>query len=140
MDKTKIIDLKRKIFLRSALIPIDGLQEVFELNENFSGDELLGELFKKSLRAWEYHHPLIWESKVYKDQLCSCEVIGEGYCKIQSNFDLYLKCLISEDQIILVPNVTPKVRSYRIISISRKLFYKYNRLSTSLYQFRRFSR
>ena len=111
MDKTKIIDLKRKIFLRSALIPIDGLQEVFELNENFSGDELLGELFKKSLRAWEYHHPLIWESKVYKDQLCSCEVIGEGYCKIQSNFDLYLKCLISEDQIILVPNVTQKVRS-----------------------------
>lgn len=61
MDKTKIIDLKRKIFLRSALIPIDGLQEVFELNENFSGDELLGELFKKSLRAWEYHHPLIWD-------------------------------------------------------------------------------
>lgn len=110
MDKTKLVDLKRKIFLRSALIPVEGLDEIFSLNDMFSGDEILAELFKKSLRNFEYHNPLIWESRVIKDQLCSCAG-RDGYCEIRSNFEsLYLKCLIDEGQIILVPNAMPKIR------------------------------
>ena len=49
MDITKIVDLKKKLFLRSALIPIDGLSDLLDLNDTFSADEILEELFKKSL-------------------------------------------------------------------------------------------
>lgn len=113
MDKTKLSRLKEVVFLRSALIPLDGLGEIFELNENFSADQILGEIFRKSIRQWEYHFPLIWEDKIADiSQLqCCCGNEGlPGYYKICSNFDLFLNCLICEDQIILVPNTTPKIR------------------------------
>ena len=110
MDKVRIIDLKKKLFLRSALIPVDGLNELLDLNDMFSADEILEELIKKSLRAFEYHYPLVTEFRVSKDQLCGCRR-SDGWCEIKSNFEsLYLKCAISEDQIVLVPNATPKIR------------------------------
>ncbi len=113
MDRTKLSRLKEVVFLRSALIPLDGLEEIFELNDRYSSDQILGELFRKSLKQWEYHFPLIWESKISDiGQLqCCCNGEGlDGYHKICSNFDLYLKCMISEDQIILVPNTPPQIR------------------------------
>lgn len=110
MDKTNIVDLKKKLFLRSALIPVDGLNELLDLNDMFSADEILEELIKKSLRAFEYHYPLVTEFRISKDQLCGCRR-SDGWCEIKSNFEsLYLKCAISEDQIVLVPNATPKIR------------------------------
>lgn len=110
MDKTLIVDLKKKLFLRSALIPVDGLNELLDLNDMFSADEILEELIKKSLRAFEYHYPLVTEFRISKDQLCGCRR-SDGWCEIKSNFEsLYLKCAISEDQIVLVPNATPKIR------------------------------
>lgn len=86
------------------------LDEIFALNETFSADEILSALIKKALRAFEVHHPLIWESKVHIDQLCKCETPGPGYYRIESNFDAYKNCILSEDQIILVPNAMPKIR------------------------------
>lgn len=84
------------------------------LNDHYSPDQIIGEIIRKSLRQWEYHFPLIWEDKILDiSQLkCCCpgEGPGEGYYKICNNFDLYLGCVISEDQIILVPNTTPKIR------------------------------
>ena len=109
MDITKITALKKKMFLRSALIPIDGLSEILDLNDTFSGDEILEELIKKSLRAFEFHHPLITEFRVSRNQLCGCKR-GDGWCEIKDNFKLYRDCLLGEDQIILVPNSTPKLR------------------------------
>lgn len=110
MDKTLIVDLKKKLFLRSALIPVDGLNELLDLNDMFSADEILEELIKKSLRAFEYHYPLVTEFRISRDQLCGCRR-SDGWCEIKSNFEsLYLKCAISEDQIVLVPNATPKIR------------------------------
>lgn len=109
MDITRLIDLRRKIFLRSALIPVDGLSELLEMSDNFSGDEILEEIIKKSLRAFEYHYPLITEFRVSRSQLCGCRR-GDGWCEVKSNFPLYLNCAIGEDQIILVPNATPKIR------------------------------
>lgn len=109
MDKVKLVDLKQEIFLRSALIPVDGLEDIFSLNDNYSGDKILGVLFKKSLRAWEYHHPFVYESKVHIDSLCSCTA-PEGYCELKDNFKLYLDCMIGEDQITLISNTTPRIR------------------------------
>lgn len=109
MDTTKITALKKKMFLRSALIPIDGLSEILDLNDTFSGDEILEELIKKSLRAFEFHHPLITEFRITKDQLCGCKR-SDGWCEIKDNFKLYRNCLIAEDQITLIPNATPKIR------------------------------
>ena len=110
MDKTSIKKLKEEVFLRSALISVGYLDDIFALNESFSADQILSALIKKALRAFEVHHPLVWESKLYIDQLCKCETPGPGYFKIESNFDAYKKCILSEDQIILVPNAMPKIR------------------------------
>ena len=109
MDITKITALKKKMFLRSALIPIDGLSEILDLNDMFSADEILEELIKKSLRAFEFHYPLITEFRVNRNSLCGCKR-GDGWCEIKDNFKLYLKCLIGEDQITLIPNATPHLR------------------------------
>lgn len=109
MDITRLTDLKRKIFIRSALIPVEGLSELLGLSDSFSGDEILEEIIKKSLRAFEYYYPLITEFRVSKSQLCGCRR-GDGWCEIKSNFPLFLDCSLSEDQIILVPNATPKIR------------------------------
>jgi hypothetical protein len=64
MDKTKIKDLKEKIFLRSALIAVDSLEDIFALNEKYSGDKLLGAMFEKALRKFEFYYPLVYESRV----------------------------------------------------------------------------
>ena len=91
MDKTSIKQLKDEVFLRSALISVGYLDEIFALNDSFSADQILSALIKKALRAFEVHHPLIWESKVCIEQLCKCETPGPGYYKIESNFDAYKK-------------------------------------------------
>lgn len=109
MDKTLLVDLKKKIFLRSALISIDSLDEIFSLNSMFTGDEILFELFKKSLRAFEFHHPLVWESRISEDYLQGSS-FRDNYSEIKTNFHLYLNCQISADQIVLVPNSTPYIR------------------------------
>lgn len=116
MDKTLLIDLKKKLFIRAALVNLTSLDEILDLNDYLSADEILLEIIKESLREFENTLPLVLEMKMNRSQMCSCENMGlEGYCEIKSNFTLFLDCKISEDQIILVPNSIPM---YRIGSIS----------------------
>ena len=49
MDKTSIKQLKDEVFLRSALISVGYLDEIFALNESFSADQILSALIKKAL-------------------------------------------------------------------------------------------
>lgn len=109
MDKTLIKDLKAEVFLRSALIPIDNLSEILDLNDTLSGDQILGGLFKKSLRNFEQYYPLVYESKIAMEQLKKSP--RQGWLTIESNFKLYTEGIIDEDQIILVPNSTPNLRT-----------------------------
>ena len=57
MDKTLLKDLKKKLFIRSALISLTSLDEILGLNDYLSADEILLEIFKKALREFEitYH-------------------------------------------------------------------------------------
>lgn len=110
MEKTLLTDLKRKIFIRSALIAVDSLNEILSINNSLSCDQILLEIIKNALREFERTNPLILEMKISRDQMSTCYGM-EGYYEIKSNFTLWLDCLISEDQIILVPNCIPKWRS-----------------------------
>jgi hypothetical protein len=65
MEKILLKDLKEKVFKRSALIPIMGLREILELNDEYSGDEIFTEIVRNSLSNFEYYHPLILEMKIY---------------------------------------------------------------------------
>jgi hypothetical protein len=114
MDKTLLVDLKKKIFIRSALIALNSLDEILSLNENLSADEIFLEIIKKATREYEHNFPLILEMKLNKEQMGTCYGM-EGFGEIKSNFTLYLDCAISEDQIVLVPNSLP---SWRPIGIS----------------------
>lgn len=109
MDKVLLTDLKKKIFIRSSLIALNSLDELLGLNDYLSSDEILLELIKKSLREFENTCPLILEMKLNKEQMGTCYGM-EGFYEIKSNFTLYLDCIISEDQIVLVPNSIPQWR------------------------------
>ena len=109
MYKTDLTDLKNQIYIQSALLALDSLDEIFGMNERFSADQIFLELIKKSLSEFEQDNPLILEMKVSKDQLRTSYGMP-GFGEFKSNFKLYLDDKISEDQIILVPNAIPQWR------------------------------
>lgn len=110
MDKTKIKDLKEELFLRSALVAVDCLEDIFSLNERYFGDKILGAIFKRALKKLEFYYPLVTEFRISLDQMKYNSTTG--YYEIISNFHLFHQPepAIAEDQIILVPNATPKIR------------------------------
>lgn len=110
MEKARLVDLKKKILIRSSMLAISSLEEIFGLNDYLSADEVLLEIIKKALREYEITLPLIHEMRVNKGQMETCYNLGPGWYEIKSNFTLYLDCRIAEDQIILVPRATPMVR------------------------------
>ena len=106
MLKTKLCDLKRKMFIRSTLLGLSGLGEILGLNDEISEDEVLLEIIKMALREFELTEPLILEMPVNTGQLGTC--YGRpGWSEIKPNFTLYLDCIISESQIILLPTSLP---------------------------------
>ena len=109
MDKVLLTDLKKKIFIRSSLLALPSLDELFGMNDYLSADEVLLEILKKALREFENSCPLILEMKLNKEQMGTCYGMP-GFYEIKSNFTLYLDCIIAEDQIVLVPNSTPQWR------------------------------
>ena len=109
MDKARLVDIKKKIFIRSSLIALSSLDEILNLNDYLSGDEILLEIIKKALREFELSNPLILEMPISREQMKTC-YDREGWAEIKSNFTLYLDCLIGESQIILVPNSIPMWR------------------------------
>lgn len=110
MEKTLLTDLKKKIFIRSALIAVGSLDEILGMNDYLSADEILLEIIKEALREFEETNPLILEMKLNKEQMSTCYGM-EGFYEIKSNFTLFLDCMISEDQIVLVPNSMPMWRN-----------------------------
>ena len=109
MDKVLLTDLKKKLFIRSSLIALNSLDELLGLNDYLSADEVLLEIIKKALREFEITCPLILEMKLNKEQMGTCYGMP-GFYEVKSNFTLYLDCIISEDQIVLVPNSIPQWR------------------------------
>lgn len=101
--------LKKKIFIRTTLLGIDCLRDIFEFNEYLSGDEVFEELVRKALREFEVYYPLIHECRVAKEQLKDCNA-GDGWCTLPETFDLWMKDLIAADQIILPFHSPPKMR------------------------------
>ena len=41
MDRTSLVDLKKKVFIRSTLLSIGDLDELLRLNDNLTSDEFL---------------------------------------------------------------------------------------------------
>ena len=106
MIKTLLCDLKKKMFIRSTLLGMSGLGEILGLNDEISEDEVLLEIIKMALREFELYEPLVLEMPVNSGQLGTC--YGKpGWSEIKPNFTLYLKCLIDESQIILLPTSLP---------------------------------
>lgn len=107
MDKTSLVDLKRKMFIRSSLLALNSLDDILSLNDYLSPDEILLEIIKKALREFELTNPLILDMKMNKGAMATCYG-REGWYEIKPNFNLYLDCIIGEDQIVLSPLSRPK--------------------------------
>lgn len=108
MEKILLSELKDIVFRRSSLIPIIGLEEVLELNDKYSGDEIFTEIVKESLNSYEYYHPLILDMNIYYLEDSSERPM---YYKMVDNFNCYLNNQLAEDQIILVPNSVNGIRT-----------------------------
>ena len=117
MDKALLSDIKKKIFIRSAMIALDSLDEILGMNSYLSADEILLEIIKKALREFEKTDPLILEMRMNTAQMGTCYGM-DGFKEIKSNFTLFLDCMISEDQIILVPNAIPMWRAGSNVSLA----------------------
>lgn|SRR5574344_222813 len=109
MDKTDLTDLKKKLFIRSAMMSLDSLSDILGLNDYLSVDEILLEIFNRALGEFELTNPLILEMPITTNQVLSCTA-PDGFFEIKSNFLLYLDCKIPEQRIILVPNSIPMWR------------------------------
>ena len=109
MDKSLLKDIKRRLFIRSALLSLTSLDDLLGLNDYLSSDEILLEIIKQALREFEDACPLILEMELNREAMCTCYG-KDGYCEIKSNFLLYLNCMIDESQIVLVPNSIPMYR------------------------------
>lgn len=107
MEKVYLHTLRDKIFKRIAMIPIDGLQEILDLNDHFTGDQILYEIFYEALRTYENFHPLFLEMKIYYKNDSGGY---PGFYEMKDNFDLYIRGLISEDQVQLIPNSIQGIR------------------------------
>lgn len=114
MIKALLKDIKKKLFIRSALISLNSLDDLLGMNDYLSADEILLEIIKQALKNFELTEPLILEMRINRGQMCTCYNMP-GYCEIKSNFTLYLNCMIGEEDIILVPNSIPM---YRIGTLS----------------------
>lgn len=101
MEKILLKDLKSRVFKRSALIPIMGLDEILNLNPDISGDEIFTEIVRVSLGTFEYHHPLIIDIPIFYQEDCEER---QGYHKMVDNFNVYLDGRLDENQISLIPN------------------------------------
>ena len=96
MDKTRLVDLKKKILIRSSMLAISSLEEILGLNDYISADEALLEIIKKALREFEVTLPLMLEMRLNKGQMKTCYNMGDyegwgwtdrnGWYEIKSNF------------------------------------------------------
>ena len=53
MEITRLVDLKEKLFIRSALLSIGSLDEILGLNDFLTADQVILEIIKKALREIE---------------------------------------------------------------------------------------
>ena len=91
MEKTRLVDLKKKILIRSSMLAISSLEEIFGLNDYLSADEVFLEIIKKALREFEVTLPLMHEMRVNKGQMGTCYNLGPGWYEVKSNFTLFLR-------------------------------------------------
>lgn len=101
MQKILLKDLKDKVFKRSALIPVNHLSRLFKFSTEFSGDEILAEIFRLSLSKFEYYHPLILDISIYYLENSTKRL---GYYEMVDNFKLFLENRLDENRISLIPN------------------------------------
>ena len=108
MDIALLSDIKKKLYIRSALLSIP-LNELLGFNDVLTPDEIMLEIIKKSLREFEHSLPLILEMPLTKGQLnsCCCNNAGREWVELKSNFLLWLDGKIPEYRIILIPNSLP---------------------------------
>lgn len=90
--------LKREIFKRSTLIAIPNLNQLLELNEEFSADEVFFSIVKLAVQEFEKYFPLALQQRVY------ITPDAHGEFEFEDTFKAYMDGKITEYDIELIPN------------------------------------
>lgn len=98
IPKVTLKDLWRTTMRRSSLITIPDLIEFFKFNNEFTEYEVFYSIVRDALDKFHYYYPL------YRQQRAYLKVDSNYRARISSNFEGYLKGLVDESQIILMPS------------------------------------
>lgn len=99
MNKVTLKELFRDTFRRSTLISIPDLSELMVVDEAmFTKWEIFYSIVRDALKNFEYHYPLCMIQKIWID-------VDSGSRKavITGNFEAYLKGIVTEEQLVIVP-------------------------------------
>ena len=107
MDKVLIKDLMKDTFRRSTLLAIPNLKDLLALNDNFTPQEVFFGIVKDALQTFEKYEPQYMMTKVYID------LDENRMFKFESNFDAYLKGILPEDSVCLIPTAIMGISTTR---------------------------
>ena len=99
INKVTLMDLYKDTFRRSTLIPIPDLSELLVVDEAmFTKWEIFYSIIRDALKTFEYYYPLCLTQKIWIEIDSNTR---KGY--INGNFESYLKGIVTEDQICIMP-------------------------------------
>lgn len=99
ISKVTLKQLYKDTFKRSTLIAIPQLTELLEVpGSEFTKWEIFSSIVRESLKNFEYYYPLCLTQKMY---IMIDTQTRKGY--LNGNFEAYLKGIVGEDQIVLLP-------------------------------------
>lgn len=99
INKVTLMELFKDTFRRSALISIPDVSDLLEVKESmFTKWEIFYSIVRDALKNFEYHYPLSLVQKIF----ISVDTKSRK-AQINSNFDAFLKGIITEDQVVIMP-------------------------------------
>lgn len=99
INKVTLMDLYKDTFRRSTLIAIPNLSELLVVNDSeFTKWEIFYSIIRDALKTFEYYYPLCLTQKIWIEIDSNTR---KGY--INGNFEAYLKGIITEEQICIMP-------------------------------------
>lgn len=116
ISKVTLSELWKVTMRRSTLITIPKLNEFFEFNNEFSGMQVFYQIVRDALDKFQLYYPLYRVQKTY------VEVDSVTHkARVYDNFEGYLKGVITEDQLFLLPGSVIGLSNVSMIGTSYPL-------------------
>jgi hypothetical protein len=123
INKVTLKELFKDTFRRSTLISIPNISDLLEVDKSmYTKWEIFYQIVRDALKTFEYYYPLTLIQRIYIE---IDSITRKGY--INGNFEAYLKGIVTEDQIVIVPAAIVGISSSHFTASTYPLRnYRYN--------------